>query len=427
MQRAFSWLHPLTVAGLLSACAYGYLSLHAQTYAGASLLESAIVWGVCATLCFATWFYYHQNNVPIPAAAMLFWALCFRLIGITGFPILEDDFYRYLWDGRMLIESGSPYTHAPAEFFDTENLTDRFEEILDGINYPHIATVYGPVCQWVFALAYLVAPGEAWPLQLIFGLLDFALVLLLLRLAPAKYVFLYAWSPLIIKEFAYTAHTDILGVFLVFAAIMARRRSYWCISALLLSLAVGSRVFAIILVPLLLGLHWRAWLSFIAGISLITLPFLSLDPWLPAGLGAMAEQWLFNAPLYSILFTLLPAPTVKLMMLTVFAITWCLYAKNFDFTNNKLIPRGDWLFAMLFLCMPVVNAWYLIWPLAFAVIFPSRWAWTASVAVLLCYVAELTPDYQLPIEVMLFEYGLILCALLIDWRKPVQRDLTAKL
>ncbi len=325
----------------------------------------------------------------------------------------------------MLLETGSPYGLAPADFFGAENLSENFEVILDRINYPYVATVYGPVCQWVFGLAYLIAPGEIWPLQLIFALLDFGLVLLLLRLAPAKWVLLYAWCPLVIKEFAYTAHTDILGIFFMFAAIIAKQGSRLILTGLLLALAIGSKVFAIVLIPLLLGFRWRAWLGFGLGILAITASFLSIEPWIPEGLGQMARNWLFNAPIYMLLLPVLPAVWIKALMLSLYTAIWSTYAWKFVFVQDrgpeKVIPRGDFLFGLLFLCMPVMNAWYLPWLLPFAVIYPSRWAWTASLAVLLCYAVGLNPDQPLPAAVVAMEYGAIFIALLYDTVRPIQR------
>lgn len=422
MPRIFRLCTPLTISGVLSAIAYIFLTFRSQSFAQAGYLE---LWGVaiwCAFLSFWVFYYHHKNNVPVSVSALLFWALCFRLIGVAGFPILEDDFYRYLWDGRTWVETGSPYRLAPSHFFGTDNLSEKFEGILDHINYPYVATVYGPVCQWVFAFSYWLAPGELWPLQLIFALLDFGLILLLLRVAPAKWVLLYAWCPLVIKEFAYSAHTDILGIFFMFAAIIARQWSRLKIAALLLSLAVGSKVFAIILVPLLLGFRWRAWLVFGAGILAITATFLSIDPWFPEGLGEMASQWLFNAPIYMLLLPYLPAVWIKLLLLSAFSIAWCVFAWRFLFSRQTLIPRGDWLFGLMLLCLPVANAWYLAWLLPFAVIFPSRWAWVASISVLLCYAIPVEPDQPLTKIVVGLEYGAILIALFYDLTRPLGRS-----
>jgi len=323
----------------------------------------------------------------------------------------------------MLVETGSPYRLAPADFFGAENIPEKFESILDRINYPDIATVYGPVCQWVFAIAYWLAPGELWVLQLMFALIDFALILLLLRVAPAKWVLLYAWCPLAIKEFAYSAHTDILGIFFMFAAIVARRSSRLALTAILLALAVGSKIFAIILVPLLLGIRWRAWLVFCLGIVAITATFLSIDPWLPEGLGEMARHWLYNAPIYMLLLPVLPAVWIKVIMLLIFSGFWCVYAWRFIFVqqDHQLIPRGDWLFGLFLLCLPVANAWYLMWLLPFAVIYPSRWAWVASVSVFLCYANGQHPDQPLSMAVVGLEYAVILLAFVYDLYRPVKQ------
>ena len=421
MTRTNPIFTPLNIAGLLSACAYVFLTLRSQAYAQAGYVELWLVAIVCAALCFWAFYYHHKNNIAVSVTSLLFWALCFRLIGLAGFPILEDDFYRYLWDGRMWVENGSPYRLAPAEFFDADYLSESFENILGHINYPDIATVYGPVCQWVFAFSYWLAPGQLWPLQVIFALFDFALILLLLKVAPAKWVLLYAWCPLVIKEFAYSAHTDILGIFFMFAAVVARQWSRLKLAALLLALAVGSKVFAIILVPLLLGFRWRAWLVFCAGILAITATFLSLDPWFPEGLGAMADQWLFNAPVYRLLLPFLPFVWIKLIMLSIFSLVWCIYAWTFVFQREILMPRGDWLFGLLLFCMPVANAWYLPWLLPFAVIYPSRWAWVASISVLLCYANGLNPSQPLPSAVIGLEYGAVLLALLYDRINPLKQ------
>ena len=40
--------------------------------------------------------------------------LVLRLSLLTSTPMLEDDFYRYLWDGAVTANGFNPYSHAPA-------------------------------------------------------------------------------------------------------------------------------------------------------------------------------------------------------------------------------------------------------------------------------------------------------------------------
>ena len=80
------------------------------------------------------------------------------------------------------------------------------QSVLHGINYPELPTIYAPVTQAIFLLGYWLQPGSVAVLQAILIGLDLAAVALLLRLAPARNVLLYAWCPLVIKEIAFTAH-----------------------------------------------------------------------------------------------------------------------------------------------------------------------------------------------------------------------------
>ena len=162
------------IAGLLSSLSYLYLAINSQEYGQATLSQMLSVCFFCSALCGVVWWHHNQAKQDISLATMLSFAVIFRAIGFFAFPVLEDDIYRYLWDGRQTIVNGNPYIQAPADFFDADNLTDRFENILDGINYPYVATVYGPSSQWIFAAAYLISPGEVWPLQLILIIADLA-------------------------------------------------------------------------------------------------------------------------------------------------------------------------------------------------------------------------------------------------------------
>ena len=299
---------------MLSAVGYVYLAQQSSGgYGTVSLSQMLWVCGATALLCFGVWFATVREWVRLNWWDVLLFAVLFRIIGVFGFPILEDDFYRYLWDGWLTFTQGTPYNQAPAAFFSVD-LEDKWSDVLDGINYPQLATVYGPTAQGVFALGYLVAPGEVWPLQLLAAVADIGVVCLLKRMAPLRWVLLYAWSPLLIKEFAFTAHIDVVGVLFLVAALHLRwqqgqRRQANADDIIhaglistsvgtLLAFACGIKVFALLAVPFLLQSDWRGWIAFGVTAGLISLPFGIVQAWWPAGLQAMSGDWLFNAPLY---------------------------------------------------------------------------------------------------------------------------------
>lgn len=403
----------LVIGGLLSALAYGFLTYRSQYYGDASLAEMMMPLMFCAAICMSLWLYYWRQQEPMPIFIIILFAVLFRLIAVSGFPPLEDDFYRYLWDGRMTVLTGSPYALAPAAFFEEVNLSVRFEQILDLINHPYVATIYGPVCQWIFAGAYLVAPGEVWPLQVFFALADIILILLLTKLAKPQFVMLYAWSPLIIKEFAFTAHPDVLGALLLILSYLAYQRNNFVLLGIGVALAAGVKVFAVLLLPILFGFAVRAWVSFLVTALLLGLPWGVVAAWFPQGLQAMGENWLFNAPLYFLFNSWFSVSSLQYGLLLLLVSGYALYYYHAMRRWKLNTIRADLLFAALFLCIPAFNAWYMVWLLPFAVLYPGVWAWVASVSLLLVYASGINLNdphlgaYEQPMWVVSIEFGSI--------------------
>ena len=70
-------------------------------------------------------------------------AVFFRLIFLFSTPVLSDDFFRFIWDGRLLVGGFNPYLYLPSEvvntpIFSTANLSTTLYE---GLNSPHYFTV----------------------------------------------------------------------------------------------------------------------------------------------------------------------------------------------------------------------------------------------------------------------------------------------
>ena len=77
---------------------------------------------------------------------------------------------------------------------------------------------------------------------------------------------------------------------------------------------------------------------------------------------------------------------------------------------------------LFLLCAPVINPWYLLWLLPFAVIHFTASAWLASVLVMLAYVVGLNIEadnllgpYDMPSWVRPLEFGVIIFAVLAEF------------
>lgn len=407
-------------------------------YSGLFLLSldafriSPLVWTSTAFVVGSAIFYTYFFNSPetgVSAKFVLLGAVLFHGLGILGEPFLEDDYYRYLWDGYRFFESGTPYGKAPEEFFSVSNVPEKFQRILDQINYPWVPTIYGPVLQYLFLLNHLVFPGDVNGLQILFSAINLVFIGILLRHAKPAAVLLYAWNPLVIKEIAFTAHPDGVVAALVFAAVISLFSRKRTLAATILALALAAKVVAVLFVPfLLLYSRPKHWLIFVLVLLALYLPFMAPNGSELGGLSAFAQQWEFNPALYRIAKHIIPGDGARLAMALIYILGYACYLLTYlkqtkhplmslgrgepqRFQANLPIPRGDWIFMGLLLVSPVINAWYLIWLLPFSVLYPRRWSWGFSILVSLSYLVGLHFDdvhsdrYELPAWVPVLEYG----------------------
>jgi alpha-1,6-mannosyltransferase len=182
-------------------------------------------------------------------------------------PVLEDDYYRYLWDGSVTAHGLSPYALAPAtakeegEETAIGRLAEQAGVVMDRINHTDLKTIYPPVAQAAFALAHLIEPWSlrAWRAVCFAGEVATLILLSALLIAAKRsplWVALYWWNPLIIKEMSNSAHMEAVLMPLVLGAVLLSLRGRMLSAAGVLGLAAGAKLWPILLVPILLRPLW---------------------------------------------------------------------------------------------------------------------------------------------------------------------------
>jgi hypothetical protein len=202
-----------------------------------------------------------RRDVVLAHGAILGVALALRLMLLPMSPSLSDDAWRYIWDGRLLLNGINPYHHIPA----SPAIAHYADRLLELQGYPTTHTIYPPGAQLIFASA--VAIGEAsgtgyiggyfvWKIILVAGEM-IAIHLLLLMLErnrmPGRRAILYAWHPLVLVELAGQGHSD--GLWVLSLAIFLYMLSARSAVGAALGIAFGAvtRLFTLLLVPL----WWR--------------------------------------------------------------------------------------------------------------------------------------------------------------------------
>ena len=239
------------------------------------------------------------------SSMMIIWsfAIGFRLMLLFSEPILEIDIYRYLWDGRVITTGESPYQYSPQQVRDAKLNKDHpaslqklialrdsspaIKSILSRVHHEHLTTVYPPVSQVVFALAQSITPQSASVkthlyvmkgIIILFDLMTMFLLIKILQLTSMStgWVVTYAWSPLVLKEFANSGHLDSIAVCFTLAAIFFVIKFFYAssvtknqqhnkkqtiihitLAAMMLALAVGAKLYPVVLFPLFGMTIWR--------------------------------------------------------------------------------------------------------------------------------------------------------------------------
>ncbi|MCB0445563.1 MAG: mannosyltransferase, partial [Gelidibacter sp.] len=85
-------------------------------------------------------------------------AVIFRVVFLFAIPNLSQDFYRFIWDGRMILEGFNPFLYTPESFINAGKFpVPQAQELYNGmgiLNGSHF-TNYPPIKQFIFWIAAL--------------------------------------------------------------------------------------------------------------------------------------------------------------------------------------------------------------------------------------------------------------------------------
>ncbi len=226
-------------------------------------------------------------------------AVLFRLTLLFTTPVLSDDIYRYVWDGKMQLNGINPFRFAP----DDPILADLRDDLHPLINHPEVPTIYPPLSQLLFAAAAFISTG-VFAMKALWVLVEIGTWLALLRLwrlrglSPA-WLLLYLWNPLVIIEGAGSGHNDVLGVGLLVCScvLIILGRSGLSITAL--GAAIAAKFFPIIALPIWMrAVPKRFWVLPLLLWAALWAPYLGAGGRLWEGLLTYGRHWESNAFLF---------------------------------------------------------------------------------------------------------------------------------
>jgi alpha-1,6-mannosyltransferase len=358
----------------------------------AGLVEAGLVFCLALTPLIRSTLAADAHSVRLLTVGIVVAGVAARLVLFASEPMLEDDYQRYLWDGAVTAHAANPYSVSPLAARGLRPETDLGRLALEAgpvvarINHPDLKTVYPPVAQAAFALAHLIRPWSltAWrTLLLVCDLATLALILALLRETGRSPLWsaLYWWNPLVLKELFNSAHMDAAVLPFALLALLLAVRGRHIVAGASLALAVGAKIWPVLLLPLLLrplAAKPRTLavtlLVFGALVALLAMPVLlgGLDG--NSGFAAYAARWQTSSAhfpaLQSLYATLLvwlglADASAGLMARMTIALTLgglsCALGWKRMAGADDLIGRASLVVAALVLLSPAQFPWYAVW------------------------------------------------------------------
>lgn len=269
-----------------------------------------------------------------PKLLILFFILS-RVPLFWSSPLLEDDYYRYLWDGIVSSHLDNALIISPEEILISEEETvpaerlrriqerrdylseDKLAELLHLVNYPESPSVYGPFAQFNLGFVTIVSSWlhrmwEGEEADLKYRIQTLRLYLILVEALCCWVFFLlvnklnlshhlscaFILCPLLIKEVGNSLHIDILALCMSLIAFYCALSQKSFKSGLCLGLAMAVKSYSLVLIPIFL-IHLNQKKKFLI-ILVITLCFLyipyvwdgGIEIW--AGTRYFASCWSMN-------------------------------------------------------------------------------------------------------------------------------------
>ena len=376
-------------------------------------------------------------------------AFSFRFLFLFSIPNLSQDFYRFIWDGRMILEGFNPYLYTPESFIiNGVSPIYQAQELYNGmgiLNASHF-TNYPPLNQLCFVIAGLFAGksilGSAIVLRLIiiaadFGTLYFGKKLLEKLNIPVHTIFWFILNPFIIIELTGNLHFESVMIFFLIWSLYLFKIGKWRFSAVIFACSISIKLIPLIFLPLFFNWffndkfsvkNWKlhfielkklfVFYSIIIMVSLILfIPFYNLE-FLQNYAQTVAlwfQDFEFNASLYYVaraigyLFTGYNEIGSIGKVIPVIIILFVLYASFFR--NNKtlkeLITNMLIVLSFYFFMSTTVHPWYIATLLILSIFTKYKFPLVWSFAAILSYLAYANSNNTENLWIIGLEYTIV--------------------
>lgn len=416
---------------LFTAIGYGLIGYDIQRH------ETPYLISVYAILFLIYLWMIKQDQLQIS-----FWltvGFIFRIIFIFSLPSLSDDFYRFIWDGRLWSAGYHPIAELPSTYL-KQNIAGINGELFNHLNSPDYFTIYPPVAQFIFWASVKISPnsvlGSVVVMRVILLLAEVGTLLLIHRLLkrfslPAKNILVYALNPLVIIELVGNLHFEGLTIFFLLLAAYLVIINKWIGSAMSIALAVGTKLLPLIFIPgLVRTIGVKRFIQygvvFTAFTLLIFFPLYdqSVFQAMMSSVSLYFNKFEFNASLYYLIreygfwqygYNTIQTTGWKLGLIAAILILIFSFRKGLKWNSDMeidslrvLVSDWMWVLSVYFLFVTILHPWYITTLLVFSIFTSYRFPMVWTGLIFLTYAGYTVNGFAENLWLTAFEYIVVI-------------------
>lgn len=383
----------------------------------------------CFAILFAIYLYWIKESNKQDFNYLLAIAIAARIALIFSTPNLSDDYFRFIWDGKLIANGINPFDYLPNELresiFYQSNLL-----LINGMNSPEYYSIYPPALQFIFFISSYLSFGNISAnlvlLKIFILVFESGTIFLLINLLkhfhlPKTRIFLYALNPLILTELSGNIHFEAGMIFFMLLTLYLILQNKLFLAAISFTIAVSIKLIPLLFLPAIF-FYLKTKKGFIFSFSTLILIIISSLPFFYnweqlfhffTSFQLYFQKFEFNASLYYVfryigikLTGYNQIAIIGKILPFIVMISALVFALKRNKNSIQLPIKLFWTLSIYLLFASIVHPWYLCPLIAFSVFTNYRFIILLSGLSVVSYFAYSSNLYTENYYLIAIEYSL---------------------